>query len=98
MLEVKGHFVRTGVTILRVQMALYGWWIVQMSGGWKTAKRSFNLSCLKKSAILTNMDDLAHYFLTYYIYLRVKAYRELNLVRALDEDTGVFSSYSPRLG
>ena len=27
----------------------------------------------------------------YYMYLRVKAYRELNLVRALDEDTGVFS-------
>ena len=28
-----------------------------------------------------------------YIYFRVKAYRELNLVRALDEDTGVFSFY-----
>ena len=37
------------------------------------------------------MSSLIHHFLTCYIYLQVKVYRELNLVRALDEDIRVFS-------
>ena len=32
------------------------------------------------------MNNLTHNFLTGYTYFRIKAYRELNLVRALDED------------
>ena len=39
------------------------------------------------------MSNLKHHFPTYYIYSTVKAYRELNLVRALDEDTTVFSLF-----
>ena len=39
------------------------------------------------------MNNLTYHFPTCYI-IRVKAYRELNLVRALDEDIRVFSFYS----
>ena len=41
-------------------------------------------------------NNLAHYFscMLLYIYFRVKAYRELNLVRAFDEDTRVSPSTS----
>ena len=40
-------------------------------------------------------ENLTHHFLTCYAYCNsVKAYRELNLERALDEDTGVFSFLS----
>ena len=38
-------------------------------------------------------NNLTHYFSTCYNYFRIKAYREINLVRALDEDTRVFSFY-----
>ena len=44
------------------------------------------------------MHYLTHHFLTCYIYFRVKAYRELNLVGALDEDTRVFSFFSSFFG
>ena len=38
-----------------------------------------------------SMDNLTQHF-SYINYFRIKAYRELNLVRALDEDTRVSSS------
>ena len=36
------------------------------------------------------MNNLIHNFPIYYAYSVNKAYRELNLERVLDEDTGVF--------
>ena len=38
------------------------------------------------------MSSLIHHFITCYIYLQVKVYRELIQVRALDEDTRVSPS------
>ena len=55
------------------------------------------LEILKTITKLVYMTNLTHHLICY-INFRVKAYRKINLVRALDEDTRVFSflfCYSP---